>query len=236
MFFSPFGTLAIRWHSRKIFTEIVPGEPGISWWVLVYSTPQSFCIFILINRPSLSAVTAYHPRKTKAGVCGQGELGADLARQWYRARQALTWVWMIQTHESACPGWPEWNAVCHCAVRATAPCRLRRMVCQYWITCNWLFHDDLYLILFQILGSTLHWVLVLYKLWGSTCCPGCIAVAAYMNRSSQQYELFHVVLLPNSNLLASTDVCCCCADVGLHVDATAYVFQLKFFQLRDHEW
>ena len=59
-----------------------------------------------------------------------------------------------------------------------------------------------------------------------------------MNRSSQQYELFHVVLLPipNSNLLASTDVCCCCADVGLHVDATAYVFQLKFFQLRDHEW
>ena len=48
-----------------------------------------------------------------------------------------------------------------------------------WIICNWLFHDDLYLIQFQIWGSTLHWVLVLYKLWGSTCCPGCMAVAAY---------------------------------------------------------
>ena len=86
-------------------------------------------------------------------------------------------VRMIKTHVSACPGWPEWNPVCHCACSCsvqTAPHGL-----SIWITCNWLFSDHLYLILFQIWGSTLHWVLVLYKLWGSTCCPGCMAVAAY---------------------------------------------------------
>jgi len=33
------------------------------------------------------------------------------------------------------------------------------------------------LIPFQVCGSTLHWVLVLYKL-GLWCCPGCTAVAA----------------------------------------------------------
>jgi len=44
-----------------------------------------------------------------------------------------------------------------------------------------MFHDYLHLILFQIWGSTLHWVLLLHKLLGSTCCPGCMAVAAYAN-------------------------------------------------------
>jgi len=43
-----------------------------------------------------------------------------------------------------------------------------------------MMQHDLYLILFQVWGSTLHWVLVLLKLWGSTCFPGCTAVAAYM--------------------------------------------------------
>ena len=41
--------------------------------------------------------------------------------------------------------------------------------------------SDLYLILFQVWVSALHWVLVLHKLWGSTCCPGCMVVAAYCN-------------------------------------------------------
>jgi len=38
---------------------------------------------------------------------------------------------------------------------------------QFWITCNSLIHDDLYVILFQVWDNsrrTLHWVLVLHKL------------------------------------------------------------------------
>jgi len=47
-----------------------------------------------------------------------------------------------------------------------------------------LIHDDLHIYIYsyiQLWGSTLHWVLVLHKLWGSTCCPGCMAVAAYVH-------------------------------------------------------
>jgi len=68
-------------------------------------------------------------------------------------------------------------------VRATAPFRLRRMKCQYQSLVIDYFIS--YLIPFQIWGSTLHWVLVLYKLWGSTCCPGCMAVAAYVSRAGR---------------------------------------------------
>ena len=53
------------------------------------------------------------------------------------------------------------------------------------------------------------------------------------DEQTKQQELFHAVLLPNSNLPAS-DVLAAAAGVGLHVDVTAYVFQ-KFFQWRGHE-
>jgi len=46
-------------------------------------------------------------------------------------------------------------------------------------------------ILFQVWGSTLHWVLVLHKLWSSMCCPGCTAVAAY-----ERYHLLFITVSP----------------------------------------
>jgi len=70
-------------------------------------------------------------------------------------------------------------------MRATAPFRLRRMACQYESLVIDYFIS--HLIPFQIWGSTLHWVLVLYKLWGSTCCPGCMADAAYEGLSAATY-------------------------------------------------
>jgi len=43
--------------------------------------------------------------------------------------------------------------------------------------------------------------------------------------------LFHVVILPNSNFNCLLVTCAAAADVGLHVDATAYVFQLKILSM-----
>ena len=150
-----------------------------------------------------------------------GQWGQPAWRKRYRTREALT-----------C-----WRAGLECsAVRASAPRRLCCIVCQplwqqyvslYFINLWWFTY--LHLVLFQLWGSTLHWVLVLHKLWGSTCCPGCMAVAAYVQ------DLFDKSVAQGD--LAPTHQCSLAALLRRHSDAFATgPMDLGYCSVLEHRW
>ena len=60
-----------------------------------------------------------------------------------------------------------------------------------------------------------------------------ILTVTAMNRLDSRYYFMRFYDQIVTYLLVT---CAAAADVGLHVDATACIFQLKFFQWRDHEW